>query len=618
MWMRMASLFTRRFQPHMHRPLWAIRVALVVASTLALAIAWYDLIASVRASEANTLTQIRAQATLQARAAGEAVQATIESFDFALKSARPAALDTPDVLVARGKFVTSEMPSDLLLQLFHIGPDGYLAYSSLGVAPRNFLGDRDYFRELAAADDDRLVVSKPVLGRLTKRWSIQLARAVRREGRFDGVVAIAVSPDVWAQRLLRFEEDPRDTFTLLTGDGYILLRTLDADAHYGKRAPPGRDFRLHPEQQEGHFVAHASIDGVLRQYAWSRLPSGLVMVSGIALDTALAPVRELNRRAMMRGVLQSTLFVLVIAGLLIALMRYERAVRRLGEREEHYRNVLENMAEGLMVLDAENRVVSVNPAFTAITGYGRDEVSGHHASMLSGGRSVEHVLGEASDLARSGHWEGDFDGVRAGGEPYTGHAVISSVNDADGAVRHRVALITDVTERRRKDDEIWRQANFDRLTGLPNRALLTDRLESMLRHARRHASLVAVLFIDLDRFKPVNDQFGHDVGDLLLRQVARRLLTVFREEDTVARIGGDEFVVVMQGEEFVGGCERAANEVVGRLSQPFTVDGRTFEIGCSVGIARFPANGDGAEALINAADRAMYRAKNGGRGRWSQ
>jgi diguanylate cyclase (GGDEF)-like protein/PAS domain S-box-containing protein len=312
------------------------------------------------------------------------------------------------------------------------------------------------------------------------------------------------------------------------------------------------------------------------------------------------------------------LFVLVIAGLLIALMRYERAVRRLGEREEHYRNVLENMAEGLMVLDAENRVVSVNPAFTAITGYGRDEVSGHHASMLSGGRSVEHVLGEASDLARSGHWEGDFDGVRAGGEPYTGHAVISSVNDADGAVRHRVALITDVTERRRKDDEIWRQANFDRLTGLPNRALLTDRLESMLRHARRHASLVAVLFIDLDRFKPVNDQFGHDVGDLLLRQVARRLLTVFREEDTVARIGGDEFVVVMQGEEFVGGCERAATEVVERLSQPFTVDGRTFEIGCSVGIARFPANGDGAEALINAADRAMYRAKNGGRGRWSQ
>ena len=616
--MRQASLFTRILHPQMQRPLRAIRVAIIVASASALAVGWNDTAGDMRDAEQNALARLRVQAIIQARAAGEAVQGTIERFDLALRTLQVVGLESADELPVQGRIMTSAMSPDLLLQAFVVGRDGYLVYSSLGVAPRNFLGDREYFRLLAEADEDRLVISRPVMGRLSKKWTIQFARALRRDGQFDGVVALSISPDVWSRRLNRFEANPLDTLTLLDGDGYVLLRTLDGNEHFGKQAPGEREFRLHPERAEGHYVAHATVDGVLRLYGWTRLPSGLVMMSGIALEPALAPIRDLRSRTLLRGVMSSSLFVFVIAALLLALTRYERAVRRMGEREEHYRSVLEHMAEGLVVLDTDSRIVSVNPAFSAITGFAREDVVQRPVSMLSNGRTLDHALAELSDPARSGHWEGDFEGVRADGEGYTGHALISSLRDGGGAVRHRVALITDVTERRRKDDEIWRQANFDRLTGLPNRALLNDRLQSMLRHARRHASCVAVLFIDLDRFKPVNDEFGHDVGDLLLRQVARRLQGVFREEDTVARIGGDEFIVVMQGDECAAGSERAAAEVVDQLSRPFLVDDKRLVVGCSIGIAGFPADGDSAEALINAADRAMYRAKNGGRGRWSR
>ena len=193
----------------------------------------------------------------------------------------------------------------------------------------------------------------------------------------------------------------------------------------------------------------------------------------------------------------------------------------------------------------------------------------------------------------------------------------SAVADSDEHQVRRVVLLSDVTELRRKDKEMWHQANFDRLTGLPNRALLADRIDGMLRRARRNHTEVAVLFIDLDDFKPVNDDFGHDVGDLLLREVAGRLQRLFRDEDTVSRLGGDEFVVAMHAELNSGFGQNAAGKIVASLSEPFQVAGHALTISCSVGVARFPDDGDSADSLIQHADHAMYRAKKQGRSRWS-
>ncbi|MBS0510144.1 MAG: diguanylate cyclase [Proteobacteria bacterium] len=616
--MRQSLLLSPLLHRFVRRPLHAIRLGIAVASVFALGVGWYDMLRDMRDAEQDTMERLRVQAIIQARAAGEAVEGAIGRFDLALRALQTAGAESAAELGLQGRIIKAAMSTDLLLQAFVIGADGYLTYSSLGAAPRNYLGDREYFRTLAATDEDRLFISRPVIGRLSKKWSIQFARAIRHDGRFEGVAALAVSPEVWSSRLLRFEANPLDTLTLLDGDGYVLLRTLNVNEHLAKQAPGEREYRLHPERIEGHYVAHGAVDGVLRLYGWTRLPSGLVMLSGIALEPALEPLRAQRSGTLMRVVAASGLFVFAIAALLIALKRYERAVRRLGEREEHYRSVLEHMDEGLVVVDADNRIVNVNPAFSAITGFTQEEVEKRPVFLLSRGRTLDRAMSELSAPSSSGHWEGDFEGARAGGTSYTGHAVISTLRNASGDVRHRVALITDVTERRRRDDDIWRQANFDRLTGLPNRALFADRLDGMLRHARRHQSSVAVLFIDLDRFKPVNDGFGHEIGDLLLRQVAHRLLGVFRDEDTVARIGGDEFIAVMQGDDVEAGGERAAAQVVEQLSQPFFVEERSLQVGCSVGIARFPVDGDSVEALVNAADRAMYRAKNGGRGPWSR
>ncbi|WP_374264107.1 diguanylate cyclase domain-containing protein [Zoogloea sp.] len=610
-------MISRLFPKLSTQPLQLIRLGIAGATLLALGIAWYDLLQSVEQNEYDTRARVRAQALLQSRVAAETVQATLDRFDFVLRTARASAGDRLAIETLREQVLAAAMPSDLILQLFRIDAAGYLSYSSLGEAPRNFLGDRAYFTRLASDAGDSLVISPPVLGRLTGKWSLQIARAVRRNGQFDGVVSLAVSPDAWTAQLARFESAPHDTLTLVDATGHVLLRTLDPGAHYGKQAPQQREYITRPDLREGDYVAHATVDGILRQYGWTRLPSGLVMMSGIALDDALAPMRAQNAWALERGAMFSLLFMLVIGALLVALRRYERVVHDLASHEAHLRGVLDNMAEGIMIIDTENRIVDINPAFSAITGFGIDELRGQHISTLPAGRAGGCSLAELLGPAELHHQRGDFDGRRRDGEAYTGHAMISAVLDAENHVTHRVALISDVTELRRRDGEIWQRANFDRLTGLPNRSLINDRLESMVHHAKRQHAEVVVLFIDLDRFKPVNDSFGHDIGDLLLQQVAKRLQRLFRDEDTVARLGGDEFVVAMPAQAGSTAVGPTAAKVVDALSQPFEVEGHTLRIACSVGVARFPADGENAERLLSAADHAMYRAKNTGRARWS-
>ncbi|MBL8436466.1 MAG: diguanylate cyclase [Zoogloea sp.] len=614
-----ARLFLSRiFHRFLEPPLSLVRLLIVLSSILAFGVVSYDLVTDRQRTEQAALDAARQQALVQSRAAAEMVQATLDRFDFALQTARDAAVAGPRAMTFQEELIARTLPSDLALQQFRIGADGYLEYSSLGPAPRNYLGDRDYFKELAADQADRLVVSPPVLGRLTKKWSIQLARAIRRDGRFDGVVAIAVSPEEWARQLASFEAGPRDTLTLVNARGHVLMRTLDGASHFGKQAPQKREYILHPEQKEGHYIAHASVDGVLRVYGWTRLRNPeLIMLSGIALEDALAPVREMNRRMRLRAALATLLFAVIIGGLLLALARYERAGRRLAEQEAHSRNIVEHMADGIVVVDVDGHIVRVNPAFCAITGFSSGALEGQPVSALCADGEQHCELSRLVSQTGSGHWSGDFDGVRADGSRYVGHAVISAVADSDEHQVRRVVLLSDVTELRRKDKEMWYQANFDRLTGLPNRALLADRIDGMLRRARRNHTEVAVLFIDLDDFKPVNDDFGHDVGDLLLREVAGRLQRLFRDEDTVSRLGGDEFVVAMHAELNSGFGQNAAGKIVASLSEPFQVAGQTLTISCSVGVARFPDDGDSADSLIQHADHAMYRAKKQGRSRWS-
>ena len=205
-----------------------------------------------------------------------------------------------------------------------------------------------------------------------------------------------------------------------------------------------------------------------------------------------------------------------------------------------------NSAEAVLVTDASNRIIAINPAFTKITGYTLDELVGKDPALLSSGRHDSAFFQQLwRDLKEKDLWQGEIWNRRKNGELFPEWLTINSIRDDQGDVQQYVALGSDITNKVRSDELIWHQANYDFLTDLPNRYMFQDRLEQELRKAHRQHCLLALLFIDLDRFKDVNDSLGHPVGDLLLMEAARRISVCIRESDTVARMGGDEFTVVL-------------------------------------------------------------------------
>ncbi|MBF0095441.1 MAG: diguanylate cyclase [Alphaproteobacteria bacterium] len=286
---------------------------------------------------------------------------------------------------------------------------------------------------------------------------------------------------------------------------------------------------------------------------------------------------------------------------------------------DHFRTlastVFEGSAEAMIVTDASTRIRMVNAAFTEITGYRPEDVIGLTPHVLSSGKHSQEFYKEMwRTLLTSGHWRGDIWNRRKNGEVYVQRLTISAIRGYGGTVENFVGVFSDVTEQRQREDVARHRAFHDVLTGLPNRALLQDRLEQALTQARRRRGGLAVLFLDLDGFKPVNDQYGHQVGDELLRRVAERLRDHVRETDTVARIGGDEFVILLTNVTDRFSVDRAAGSILRALAQPVPVGDITVTVGVSIGIATFPEAGSDPAELIANADKAMYLAKRYGKG----
>jgi len=280
-------------------------------------------------------------------------------------------------------------------------------------------------------------------------------------------------------------------------------------------------------------------------------------------------------------------------------------------------SVFQGAGEAIVVYGADQCVISVNPAFTALTGFTPVEVVGKPPYWMIEEKQRQQLEVELiSQLRRTGEWSGDLPHLRKDGGLFPAAMKITALRDAEGTPYRFVAMFNDVSDRRRREQTVWRQANFDALTGLANRKLLEDRLAQILAQARRRHSHVALLFVDLDKFKPVNDQYGHAAGDELLRQVARRMENSLREEDTIARLGGDEFVVVLPSLHQPTMADKTAEKLVTVLSEPFKIGEHYVEISCSVGIAMFPEDAGDTDELLARADAAMYQAKEAGRATW--
>ena len=272
----------------------------------------------------------------------------------------------------------------------------------------------------------------------------------------------------------------------------------------------------------------------------------------------------------------------------------------------------------VMVTDGENRIISVNPAFTKITGYRPNEVVGYNPNLLSSGRQGKEFYEDLwATLLETGHWEGEWWNRRKDGEEYAEQVNLNLIRNPDGSVYRYVKIATDITDKKRLDDQVWQQANYDAVTNLPNRRLYLDRLRHEMKKCDRTGESLAVFYIDLDHFKDVNDQYGHTVGDMLLVDASRRIGSCIRATDTVARLGGDEFAVLLTDLADTARVEKVAQHTVHMLSQPFRLGEITTSVSGSVGIAIYPHDGIDVDELLKRADLAMYAAKRGGKNRFN-
>ena len=278
----------------------------------------------------------------------------------------------------------------------------------------------------------------------------------------------------------------------------------------------------------------------------------------------------------------------------------------------------ENASEGMMVTDADGRILSVNPAFSQISGYLSEEVIGHLAYELTSSRQdIKFYSRLRQTITHTGYWEGEIWHQHKNGDHYLVSLRFNTVFDGKGNVLRHVALFTDITKKKATEEAIWKQANFDTLCGLPNRRMFDDRLRLEIKKAARDHLPMALVLIDLDGFKAVNDTLGHDFGDILLKQVAERLLQCVRNTDTVARLGGDEFTVILSELKEPGDVVRIVQEILHGLARPFQLKHETAHISGSIGISLFPEDGNEAEQLFKNADQAMYVAKQQGRNRFN-
>ena len=271
---------------------------------------------------------------------------------------------------------------------------------------------------------------------------------------------------------------------------------------------------------------------------------------------------------------------------------------------------ISQLASPMMITDDAGKIVWVNHAFCDLSGYGPDEILGHTPSLFKSGRQVPEFYSHLWQTIRAGKvWQGQVVDQRKDGSQYTAEVIITPLRDEDGVVRHFIALQHDITERERVHDRDRYLAYHDDLTGLPNRAMLREIEQKAISHALRSDQLLAMLFLDLDGFKHVNDTLGHLVGDQLLTALAERLQAGIRQSDTVARVGGDEFAILLTDIDKPETAERTAHNLLSSLARPFLVRGHRLSVGASIGIALFPSDSRNAATLLDHADQAMYQAK---------
>jgi diguanylate cyclase (GGDEF)-like protein len=523
-----------------------------------------------------------------AQAAAESIGQTIAGVDEALRFLRALYLADPRHFDISAWTSRINQTHGVALEFALIGRDGRMVADSLGpVDAQADFSAQDFFTTQADSATDRLFVSQPIPGHAPGRWSLLFTRQiVGADDWFTGVIVASVDPS-WLTRLHRSLDTGRGALMLVGADGRIRAAAVGtapgSEQGIGKRIDLAALLGTPAAPDRGTSDWVNPVDGTRQLVSFQRLnDGGSVVIVGLDEDETFAPYRRYARQYQLFGS-AITLLVLVVGGLLL------NNTRRLLVSRQVLRDAVDAISQGIVMVDANGRVPVIN----------------RRAAEL-----LRRADGTAGGLL-SGPGDGDanraFEQVRADG-------TVLEIRTHALSTGRVVRTYTDITERKQAEERILHMALHDSLTGLPNRRMLSSRLAQGLAAARGGEQGPAVLLVDLDRFKNVNDTRGHTFGDRVLLQAAARLRGIVGNDGGLAaRIGGDEFCVLHAGPDGPAGAEALAGDIMRQLSEPYRVAGAEILLSVSVGIACYPTGGASVDQLLTNADTALYRAKEGGR-----
>jgi diguanylate cyclase (GGDEF)-like protein/PAS domain S-box-containing protein len=512
------------------------------------------------------------------------------------------------------------LPVGSLVQVAIADATGDVTYSNLGLTNKVMINDRAHFKAHLGEDTDRLYVSKPVFGRVSKKWSIQFTRPILRDGEFIGVMVLSISPSYLQRALTRITLDSDDAVAILRESGEYLARNKNQEKALGTSTDPTWPFVGPQVAESGTFTAPACLDNMTRLYSWMRLADyPVTIVLGLSEEAVLKPIEESNRKDRRHAIGVIALLIAFSTGISYMALRAAKQ-REIVQRSEQLMlaaRVFQHSYEGFVITDVKNEIVEVNQGFTDITGYSREEVIGKDPRILSSGRQSRNFYDALwRSLESTGFWRGEIWNRRKDGEIYAQLLSISVVRNDKGKVSNYIGVFSDINQIKRREVELELRADLDPLTGIPNRRLMFDRLRQQIAISGRLNQSLAVCYVDLDGFKPINDHYGHQVGDQVLIEAAQRIQSNLPAGDTVARIGGDEFVLILGNYESSDDLAQAVQRVLDAIAEPIQIEDIHVSVSASIGVTTVPPDGQHAESLIRHADQAMYTAKAEGRNRY--
>lgn len=498
-----------------------------------------------------------------------------------------------------------------------------------GVDPRNptLISDRDYFVQLRDDPASGLAIGAPVKGRISGRWVINLARAVRDDqGRFCGLVQGSVPLDHLIARLRPLQVGEGGAFTLFTNDFRLVARhPWPGDVAIGSTfgSPQLRQL-IARGTTAGPYIAPSIVDGVERtSYLRRVLGTPYYLVVGIATEDYLTAWRQERSKAIGLVALSLILSVIIATLFLRAWHRQasaadalQQAYRVLETEKQLNQTIVRSSPLAIYTRDRRGIVTAWNPAAERLFGWREREVLGRPLPSLPAGRERESVELRERVLGGETLLDVEVQRLRSDGSTCELSTTMAPLHDASGTITGYLAIAADITARKEAERQVEFLAYRDVLTGLPNRLLLQDRLKQAMAHADRTHRHIALLFLDLDNFKTINDSLGHGVGDAMLREVAQRLRLCVRETDTISRQGGDEFLFVLSDLGGTDDITPVLQKVRERLQAPFLIEGHELTTSASIGVALYPDDAQDFETLLQKADTAMYRAKDAGRNQY--